>query len=212
MRHLTEQVLNLNVLYVFTLIMSYLIGSIPFGLVIAKLVGIKDIRSHGSGNIGATNVLRVAGKTLGLITLSLDMLKGIIVVILVKRLIADDVILKLSMIAVIVGHIFPVWLKGKGGKGVATALASFLAYNYILGIIGIIAWLITFCATRISSLSAIIAFALLPVVTLMFLPNDGSFITILFVSSIVIIKHRSNITRLLNGTEGKIDVRTKSSH
>ncbi|MFV9875143.1 MAG: glycerol-3-phosphate 1-O-acyltransferase PlsY [Rickettsiales endosymbiont of Dermacentor nuttalli] len=205
MEQLIEQMSSLDNTVYITLIVSYLIGSIPFGLIITKLVGTKDIRLHGSGNIGATNVLRVAGKTLGVITLLLDMLKGAIVVFVVKETISNHIVLKLSMITVIIGHIFSIWLKGKGGKGVATALASFLIYNYTLGIIGIVSWLITFFITGISSLAAIIAFILLPIVTFIILPKD--FYTILLVSSIVFIKHYSNIIRLLKGNEGRINVK-----
>ena len=136
-------------------IISYLMGSIPFGLILTKIFLKKDIRDIGSGNIGATNVLRTGNKTVGYITLALDILKAVIPVIFVKIYYTD--FLYLASLCAFIGHVFPVWLKFKGGKGVATYVGILFAINIYFGIIFALSWFVIFAITKFSSLSSLIA-------------------------------------------------------
>jgi glycerol-3-phosphate acyltransferase PlsY len=183
------------------IITAYLLGSIPFGYLLAKYCGAGDIRQHGSGNIGATNVLRVAGKKLGLITLILDGAKGGVVVYL-THLFAPEMTSFVAFFAVI-GHIFPVWLKFRGGKGVITAIVALLVCRWEIAAAIIILWLLTFIASKISSLAAITAFLGSPLITYLFIDRHQYFYLNLILSIIIISRHASNIRRLSNGTEGK---------
>jgi glycerol-3-phosphate acyltransferase PlsY len=187
---------------VICLLIAYLIGSIPFGFLLAKLAGISDIRVSGSGNIGATNVMRVAGKKLGVFTLLLDIGKGIVAIYVASRFTSHELIVAC---AAVTGHVFPVWLKFKGGKGVASALGVLLFCSPKIGLAAILFWIITFAVTRISSLSAIMSFALTPLFTYLFVSKQDLFIFSLFLSILVIIRHYSNIIRLLQGREKRLD-------
>ena len=182
---------------------GYLIGSVPFGLILTRIGGYGDIRDIGSGNIGATNVLRTGNKKLALATLLLDSLKGAIAVSIAYYL-ADFNVALAAGFAALIGHLFPVWLKFKGGKGVATTLGTLLALKPVLGIAACGIWLLTAVVTRYSSLSAIVAVALSPAVAqyLYADPNLTGFCG--FVALIVIFKHRANIKRLVGGEEPKI--------
>ena len=182
------------------LIISYLIGSIPFGVVFTKFAGIKNIQEHGSGNIGATNVARVAGKKLGALTLIADGLKGAIAVYLAK--ICGDDITVLAVIAVILGHVFPIWLKFKGGKGVITSMLAISICDYRMSLFLFLCWIFTFKITRISSLAAILSFLLLPVFT--YFISYSYFHLSLIVSVIVLLKHSGNVRRLIRGEEKRI--------
>lgn len=182
---------------------GYLIGSIPFGLVLTKLAGYGDIRDIGSGNIGATNVLRTGNKKLALATLFLDSFKGAIVVC-VAHYFADLNIALIAGFSALMGHLFPVWLKLKGGKGVATTLGTLLALKPVLGIVACGIWLLTAVITRYSSLSAIIAVALMPPVAQYLYGNANLTGFCGFVALLVIMKHRANIERLLRKEEPKI--------
>ena len=189
------------------LFITYLVSSIPFGLLLAKVFGNKDIREHGSKNIGATNVTRVLGKKLGFVTLILDALKGAVMVILAKKIfgLADvnNVVLLTALVAVI-GHIFPIYLRFKGGKGVATTIAVILAINPILGIATIIFWLLIFWFSRISALSSI--FSILLTTSFAFGSNIAIKEVILYLALwiLIVIRHKENIIRLKNGTEKQI--------
>ena len=178
---------------------AYLMGSIPFGLLVAKYAGIGDIRQQGSGNIGATNVLRNGGKKLGGITLALDVLKGFIPVLL-ARIFGSDWGAAFAALAAVLGHVFPVWLKFKGGKGVATTLAVYAALSPGLFIFAGIAWLSVFFISRISSLSSISMLIATPVVALFFVKGSVIFVSIIL-SALVIYKHKENILRLMRGEE-----------
>ena len=193
--------MNYDLLIIF---FSYLCGSIPFGLVISHIFKKDDPRSIGSKNIGATNVLRTAGVMLGLITLILDILKGFIAIRITLMLNSD--LVGLSMTFVIIGHIFPIWLKFKGGKGVATFIGVLLAYNFQLFLLFTFTWLLCALLFKYSSLSAIIALITNLISTIAF---DLNYIYFIIVSFLILIKHFSNIQRLLTGNETKIVLKKK---
>tara|TARA_Y100000813_G_C24108802_1_gene326748 strand:+ start:422 stop:1012 length:591 start_codon:yes stop_codon:yes gene_type:complete len=186
------------------ILFSYLCGSIPFGLIISYIFKKNDPRSLGSKNIGATNVLRTGGFQLGLLTLVLDILKGFIAVKTTLMLNID--LVGLSMIFVVIGHIFPIWLKFKGGKGVATFIGVLLGYSFQLFLLFIITWLISAFLFKYSSLSAIIA---LIVNLLLTIAIDLNYIYFVVICLLILIKHFSNIQRLLNGNETKIVLKKK---
>ena len=193
--------MNYDLLIIF---FSYLCGSIPFGLVISYIFKKDDPRSIGSKNIGATNVLRTAGVMLGLFTLILDILKGFIAIRITLMLNSD--LVGLSMTFVIIGHIFPIWLKFKGGKGVATFIGVLLAYNFQLFLLFTFTWLLCALLFKYSSLSAIIALITNLISTVAF---DLNYIYFIIVSFLILIKHFSNIQRLLTGNETKIVLKKK---
>ena len=184
---------------------AFACGSIPFGLLLVKLAGKGDVRAHGSGNIGATNVSRVGGKGLGIVTLLLDILKGFLPVFLAKRMGLNLDALALMALAAVLGHVFTPWLKFKGGKGVATALGVLLATHAALlivplGLFTFILWL-----TRQVSLGSILAAAMLPVqVLLIDGRNLAQILPWTLLALLVIWKHRENIARLQAGTEAKL--------
>ena len=181
---------------------GYLLGSIPFGLVLCLLAGYGDIRKIGSGNIGATNVLRTGNKFLAALTLLLDSSKGAIAVLLAAYFFDKHAMFGAALGAVL-GHNFPVWLKFKGGKGVATTLGTYLALAWPVGLACCATWLVAAAISRISSLSALIALAMAPIYVAAF--GDRHMIYLIgLISLIGWIRHRENITRLLNGTEPKI--------
>jgi acyl phosphate:glycerol-3-phosphate acyltransferase len=184
--------------------LSYLLGSIPFGLVVTKLAGYGDIRRIGSGNIGATNVLRTGSKGLAALTLLLDGGKGAAAV-----LIAGAVSPNLALVAglaAFLGHLFPVWLKFNGGKGVATAGGVLLAVAWPVGLATLATWLAVAVATRYSSAAALSAAVLAPVFA--WLWTDPPRVALAFaIALLVILRHRGNIRRLLRGEEGKIKLR-----
>ncbi|WP_374654699.1 glycerol-3-phosphate 1-O-acyltransferase PlsY [Dongia sp.] len=187
--------------YTVAAILGYLLGSIPFGLVLTKAAGLGDIRKIGSGNIGATNVLRTGNKPLALATLLLDGGKGAI-----AALIAAQYSPALAVIAggaALLGHLFPVWLGFKGGKGVATTLGTLLAVNWMVGVAACLTWLAVAFGFRVSSLSALVAVALAPLYA--YILGTGPQVAFAaFAAALVWIRHRENIARLLNGTEPRI--------
>jgi glycerol-3-phosphate acyltransferase PlsY len=187
------------------IIASYLVGAIPFGLLFTRAMGGIDVRSVGSGNIGATNVLRAAGKKAAILTLLTDCLKGLLPVLLSLRLFDDAWTPVLSGVAAIIGHNFPVYLRFKGGKGVATSFGVVLAIAPLAGLICLLAWAGAAALWNYSSLSALVAFALYPLLTFSF-PGESkphAFLS-LFVFAMMYYRHRENIKRLLAGTEPKI--------
>ncbi|MGB0719041.1 MAG: glycerol-3-phosphate 1-O-acyltransferase PlsY [Bdellovibrionales bacterium] len=191
----------------------YLIGSIPFGLIITKVFLKKDIRTTGSGNIGATNVLRNGGKILAIITLFLDLGKGAFAAFFAYAAYESmgtlgdpdyEMVKSLKWAAIaVIGHCFPVWLKFKGGKGVATTLGVLLAAVPWVGLAACGVWLITAFAFKISSLAALIAIGIAPIVTF-FIYGGAPAIVTLLIAALVFWRHRANITRLLKGIEPKI--------
>ena len=182
-------------------LLGYLLGSIPFGLLLTKLAGLGDIRSIGSGNIGATNVLRTGRKDLALATLLLDGGKGAVAVLL-ARLVSEDLTV-IAGGAAILGHLFPVWLKFKGGKGVATTLGTLIAVNWMVGLGACIVWLVMAVLFRYSSLSALIAVASAPFIALWVGTYPLAWLAA-FAAVLVWIRHHENIRRLLKGEEPKI--------
>jgi glycerol-3-phosphate acyltransferase PlsY len=181
---------------------GYLLGSIPFGLVLTKAAGLGDIRQIGSGNIGATNVLRTGRKGLALATLLLDGGKGAIAVGLAWLLAGHDAAL-LAGFAAVLGHNFPVWLKFKGGKGVATTIGTLIAAAWPVGVAAIATWLVTAALFRISSLSALVALAASPVFA-WFLMGPQTAAMAAGLAVLGFIRHKANIARLLKGEEPRI--------
>ena len=183
---------------------SYLLGSIPFGLIYAKIAGLGDVRNIGSGNIGATNVLRTGNKQVAAYTLLSDIAKGSIAVLITNKFFNEYSLL--AFLIVYLGHIFPVWLKFKGGKGVATFIGGILITNYILGLIFLITWGVIAKVFKISSLSAIIAFIVTLVVTFVF--YDFNLTLLMFFFTVFsIYTHRDNIKRIISGDESKINTK-----
>ena len=182
---------------------SYLMGSIPFGLILTKIFLKKDIREVGSGNIGATNVLRTGNKAIGYLTLILDILKAVIPVLYIK--INFPELVYISSLSVFIGHVFPVWLKFKGGKGVATYLGILFSINYILGIIFIFSWLVIFFISKYSSLGSILSSLTIPIF-IYFNSNyqNEYFFIIMFV--LILYTHKENVKRLINKEESKTKI------
>ena len=185
-------------------IFSYLLGSIPFGLLLTRAAGLGDIRSIGSGNIGATNVLRTGKKALAAATLLLDGLKGALAVLLGQHFAQEPI---LAGLAVILGHLFPIWLNFKGGKGVATGLGVFLGGCFPVGLLACAAWLMAALALRFSSAAALTAFAIAPFAALA-LGHLAFALLALLIAMLVTWKHSANIARLRTGTEPRIGQKT----
>jgi glycerol-3-phosphate acyltransferase PlsY len=185
---------------------GYLFGSIPFGLILTKLAGTGDIRAMGSGNIGATNVLRTGRKSLAAATLLGDMLKGTAAVLLMNRLDGTDAALVAGLGAVI-GHVFPVWLRFKGGKGVATYIGVLIATAWPIAVAFGAIWIVVAAITRYSSLSGLVASACTPLL-LWFTVDGKSALLFLVLTVLIFVMHRANIARLLAGAEPKIGRKT----
>ena len=186
---------------------GYLLGSIPFGLVLTRLAGLGDIRKIGSGNIGATNVLRTGSKKLAAVTLLLDGAKGT-VALLIAGLWGPDMAV-LAAAGAMLGHCFPVWLKFNGGKGVATALGILIAIAWPVGLLACATWLAVAALFRYSSLAALAALALAPVYA-WYLAEPQRMQLALFIAFLVWLRHKTNIVRLLRGQESRISFSKKS--
>ena len=188
-------------LYAIAALLGYALGSVPFGLLLTRAAGLGDVRNIGSGNIGATNVLRTGNKKLAAATLLLDMLKGTVAALLGAM--AGPVFAMLAGFGAFIGHLYPIWLNFKGGKGVATYLGVLLGLAWQGALVFAAIWLAMAAIFRYSSLSALVAAAIVPPALYML---DHEQLAILFslMSIVVIVKHRANITRLLAGTESKI--------
>ena len=184
------------------LITSYLIGSIPFGFILTKFFLKKDIRDIGSGNIGATNALRAGNKSLGYGTLFLDIIKAVIPVIYVKLNYPDYIFI--ASLCVFLGHVFPLWLKFKGGKGVATYVGILFSINLTIGFVFIGVWLFTFLISKYSSLSSLFGCLSVPIYLLFFTNQNLIFFSIMFI--LIFYTHRENIKRLKNKEENKTKI------
>ena len=189
-------------------VLAFLCGSIPFGLIFTKLKGHGDLRAIGSGNIGATNVLRTGDKKLAALTLACDLLKGLIPVLIAQHYGTD--LAAAAALGAVLGHIFPPWLGFKGGKGVATAAGVLLAFSWPVGVAALATWLIMAVIFRYSSLAAIVATASTPVFTYFF-DDPSKIVTVAIIAVIVIWRHQSNIVRLCRGQEDKIGSKKKQA-
>jgi glycerol-3-phosphate acyltransferase PlsY len=185
-------------------IIGYISGSIPFGLLLTRLAGLGDVRQIGSGNIGATNVLRTGNKKIAALTLLCDALKGYFPV-LAASLYAGESATLAAAAGAMAGHLFPVWLRFKGGKGVATNIGVLFGFNWLLGVAFLAIWLVCAYLFKISSLSGLIATALSPFVAIAF-GMKALFVPLVILAAVVWIKHAANISRLLKGTESKINL------
>ena len=195
--------IKFTMLLVWLSIFSYLIGSIPFGFIFAKIFLKKDIRNIGSGNIEATNVLRAGNKFIGYLTLVFDVLKSIIPILYVKFNFTEYIYI--CSLIVFIGHVFPIWLKFKGGKGVATYLGILFCLNYELGLIFIVSWLIIIFIFKYSSLSSITATLIIPIYQFIFYSN-GNYYFFIIMFILIFYTHRENIKRLLNNEESKTKI------
>ncbi len=181
---------------------AYLLGSIPFGLVITRALGLGDLRQIGSGNIGATNVLRTGNRSAAAATLILDGAKGAVAV-LIARAVAGEDAAQLAALAAFLGHLYPVWLRFRGGKGVATFLGTLLALDWRVGLAACATWLIAALLTRTSSLAALTAAALSSLWLLVF--HQGQMMALVMILTLLVyIRHWANLERIKNGTEPKI--------
>ena len=185
--------------YLIIITISYLLGSIPFGLLLTKFFLNKDIRNIGSGNIGATNVLRSGNKLIGYTTLCFDIIKAVLPVIYIKINYPDFIYI--SSLSVFLGHVFPIWLKFKGGKGVATYVGILFSINLIYGIIFGITWILIFLISKYSSLSSLIGSLSVPIY--LFILNEEQIIFFVIMFVLIFYTHRENIKRLKNKEENK---------
>ena len=181
---------------------GYLLGSVPFGLVIAKMMRLPDPRTIGSKNIGATNVLRTGSKGAALATVLLDGAKGLVAVLLARAFAGEDAA-QIAALAAFLGHCFSLFLGFKGGKGVATFLGTLFGLSFVLGAVACLIWLLTFVIARYSSLSALVASAAMPIVAVA-LGQTERLVVLILMAAVLIWRHRENITRLRSGTEGKV--------
>lgn len=184
---------------------NYLIGSIPFGLIVSKYYRGIDPRAGGSGNTGATNVLRVVGKGCAILTVICDLAKGIPLIILGEKMgVGHEICLLIAMSAVL-GHVFSIFLRFKGGKGVATSLGVFLVIAPKIALAGLLIWIVTFLLSRVSSVGALCVFGALPFLTFFFRPEKPMLAFATMIAILIYFRHWENILRLIQGTEKKIN-------
>jgi glycerol-3-phosphate acyltransferase PlsY len=181
---------------------GYLLGSIPFGIVVARMLNLGNLRDIGSGNIGATNVLRTGNKKAAALTLIFDAAKGAVALLLARNFAGEDAA-QLAAVMAILGHCFPIWLKFKGGKGVATFIGIMLAYSFPVGAACCVAWLIGAFGWRISSMGALVS-ASASTFLLVLMGGGSALFMGIFLTLMVFFRHRENITRIRLGTEPKI--------
>jgi acyl phosphate:glycerol-3-phosphate acyltransferase len=197
-------------LWLLTLTTAYLLGSIPFGYLLVRFVRQEDVRDTGSGNIGATNVARTGGTTLGLFTLLLDAMKGFIAVFLTMQFAPNTVhgpstLAIAAAVAAVIGHVFPIWLRFRGGKGIATALGVFIALAPLVALSSVGIFALIVATTRLVSLGSILAAVSIPFLALLLVPHRSAalLIGLSFISFLSIAKHHANIVRLLQGKESR---------
>lgn len=187
------------------LVVAYLFGSLSFAIIISKFMKMEDPRSYGSNNAGATNVMRSGNKKAAAFTLLGDLLKGLLVVLIARYLMrgidGGEAIVGICGVLVVIGHIYPMFFKFKGGKGVATAIGALLGFSPILALLLVVSWFVVFKVSRVSSLAAILATMLSPIYAYIIFGNTSYFGATLMIAVLVIFKHRSNIVRLLKGEE-----------
>lgn len=183
---------------------AYLLGSLASAIIVCKLMGVSDPRLDGSGNPGATNVLRLHGKKAGILALLGDLLKGVIPVLLARYFGADDIVIGLTGLAAFIGHLFPVFFGFKGGKGVATLFGVLLATGWMVGLSFALIWVTVAKLSGYSSLGGIVSAVFAPVFALLLLPHPAYAICTTIMSGLLLWRHRSNISKLIAGTESKI--------
>ncbi|MCK5877221.1 MAG: glycerol-3-phosphate 1-O-acyltransferase PlsY [Candidatus Marithrix sp.] len=186
------------------IVLAYLLGSISGAMLVAKMMGLSDPRTQGSGNPGATNILRYGGKKAALVTLLLDITKGVMAVLITKLLTSSTIILAGATVAVFVGHLYPIFFNFQGGKGVATAFGALVALVWQVGLAALVTWLSVALLLRYSSLAAIITAILAPIYMFWFTSIKGYLITSIVISILLLWRHRSNIHKLMTGQEAKI--------
>jgi len=197
----------LNILFVslfVLIIISYIIGSVNSSIVFSKIYKLPDPREYGSKNPGATNILRSGNKILALTIVIFDILKGFLPVVIAYYFLKEDVYVQIIGVIAVIGHIYPIFYKFKGGKGVATSFGAILAFDFILGLICLMTWIITAFLFRYSALSAIVSFTFLPIYTWLSYENYTITSIYLILAIVVIYKHKTNIKNLLNNEETKI--------
>ncbi|WP_133126709.1 glycerol-3-phosphate 1-O-acyltransferase PlsY [Legionella nagasakiensis] len=198
-------------LFLFTTLVGYLVGSVCSAVIVCKFFALPDPRTEGSQNPGATNVLRIAGKQYAIIVLFADMLKGLLPVLLAKLLGAGVITVSFTCLAAVLGHMYPIFFNFKGGKGVATALGAFLGLHFILGTMIIATWLTIANFSRYSSLASIMAISFAPFYSLFAVGNSDAFLPLMFIAVFILYKHRRNITRLIDGNEPQIIFRRRAT-
>lgn len=196
------------------LLVAYLLGSLSFAIIVSKFMKMDDPRNYGSNNAGATNVMRSGNKKAAAFTLLGDLLKGLLVVLIARFLMrgidGGDAIVGICGVLAVIGHIFPIFFKFKGGKGVATAIGVLLGFSPVLALLVVVSWFVVFKFTRVSSLSAILATFLSPLYAYVLFQNTSYFGATLMIAVIVIFKHQSNIVRLIKGEEASFKRKEKS--
>lgn len=183
---------------------AYFLGSVPFGLVVSRLFGAQDPRTAGSGNIGFTNVLRLSGKKVGFLTLIGDLGKGWLIGWIAATFYSETIWGFIAVLAVVVGHIFPVFLKFQGGKGVATGLGGILGFHFMMGLILLGIWLLAVGIWKYSSGGALTSFFLFPIIGWIMVQQNDFLIFSIILSLLIVFKHKDNIQRLAKGTESRI--------
>ena len=185
-------------------VLAYCIGSISSAIIVCRIMGLPDPRTSGSNNPGATNVLRIGGKKAAAITLLGDVLKGLVPILIARSLTSNPVIIAMVGAAAFLGHLYPVFFKFNGGKGVATATGVFIGLSWSLILVLLVIWLLTVAVFRYSSLAALTAATLAPLAVFWLLPGIPFFVLSVFIAILLIWRHRENISRLIAGTESKI--------
>jgi len=189
---------------IIAIIIAYLIGSLSTAIITCKLTGLPDPRGQGSGNPGATNVLRFGGKKIAIIVLLGDMLKGLLPVLTISLMDAAPLVIALTAAAAFLGHLYPVFFGFKGGKGVATALGAILAISWLAGLTVLAVWLLVAFTLRYSSLAALCASITAPLIVWLYRPDVALLIMMIGMSALLVYRHQSNIQNLLQGKESKI--------
>ncbi len=189
------------------ILISYLMGSVCSAIIVSRIFNLPDPREEGSKNPGATNVLRLAGKQYAALVLLVDMLKGTIPVLIAKFLDASPEITSLTVLVVVLGHMYPIFFNFKGGKGVATAIGALLGFNFIIGVMVIATWLLVINFTHYSSLASIISTILAPLYSLLLIQDIRIFPPICFMAILILFKHKNNIVRLIDGKEPKVFIK-----
>ena len=192
------------ILLSFLIPVAYLCGSLCSAIIVSRLFNLPDPRVEGSANPGATNVLRLAGKKYAFIVLVGDMLKGLLPMLLAHLLHANTALLGFTALAAVLGHIYPMFFKFEGGKGVATALGAFIGFHFIMGMVALFTWILIANIFRYSSLASLFTLILLPFYSLFAAQNFHAFLPMAFITLVVTYQHRENIARLINGEEPKI--------